>query len=146
MSTLARRDYRGPFAEMVDWLESPWALLHPVTANPMRVEDYVKDGSYVVRAEIPGVDPEKDIEVSVAKGILTITAERHEESTGKHRSEFRYGVFRRSVTLPAGADDEHVEAVYSHGILQVTVKVSAEGEDKSGRKIPVRQDRHIRPT
>jgi hypothetical protein len=34
MSTLTRRDYRGPLGEMVDWLEAPWAVLRPVTGHP----------------------------------------------------------------------------------------------------------------
>jgi HSP20 family protein len=146
MSTLTRRDYRGPFGDMVDFLEAPWTVLRPIAGHPMRVEDYVEDGRYVVKAELPGLDPEKDIEVTVANGILTVRAERREESTSKHHSEFRYGTFSRSVTLPAGADEEHVEAIYGHGILEVTVKLSDKAEDKSGRKIPVMQDQHIKPS
>jgi HSP20 family protein len=146
VSTLTRRDYRGPFGDMVEWLEAPWTILRPVTGHPMRVEDFVEDGSYVVRAELPGIDPEKDVEVMVAKGILTIKAERREESTGKHHSEFHYGTFSRSMTLPAGADEEHIEASYGHGILEVTVKLTEKGEDESVRKIPVRQNQHIKPT
>jgi HSP20 family molecular chaperone IbpA len=112
----------------------------------MRVEDYIADGNYVVRAELPGIDPEKDIEVTVAKGILTIRAERREEVTGKHHSEFHYGTFSRSVSLPASADEQHIEAVYGHGILEVTVKLAEKEADRSGRKIPVRQSQHIKPT
>ena len=146
MSTLARREYRGPFADMVDLLEAPWTVLRPITAHPMRVEDFVEDGKYVVKAELPGVDPEKDLEITVSDGVLTIKAERREESNGKHHSEFRYGTFSRSMTLPAGADEDHVEAFYGHGILEVTVKLAEKVADKSGRKIPVVQDQHIKPT
>ncbi len=146
MSTLTRRDYLGPFGEMVDWLEAPWTVLRPVAGHPMRLEDYVEDGNYVVKAELPGVDPAKDVEVTVAHGILTVKAERHEEKTGKHHSEFRYGTFCRSVTLPANADEDHIEAIYGHGILEVTVRLADKGQDKSGRKIPVMQDQHIKPT
>jgi HSP20 family protein len=146
MSTLTRRDYRGPFGDVVDWLEAPWTILRPVAGHPMRVEDFITDGNYVVRAELPGIDPEKDIEVTVAKGILTIKAERREEVTGKHHSEFHYGTFSRSVSLPTGADEEHIEAVYGHGILEVTVKLAEKEADRSGRKIPVRQNQPIKPT
>lgn len=146
MSTLTRRDYRGPFGDMIDWLETPWTVLRPVTGHPMRVEDYVDDGRYVVRAELPGIDPEKDVEVTVGRGILTIKAERREEDAGKHRSEFRYGTFSRSMTLPASADDEHIEAVYDNGILEVTVPLADKGEDKQGRKVPVMLNQHIKPS
>jgi HSP20 family molecular chaperone IbpA len=146
MSTLARREMRGPFGDMVDLLEAPWTILRPIAGHPMRVEDYVQDGNYVIRAELPGIDPEKDVEVTVSKGILTIRAERREEVTGKHHSEFRYGTFTRSLSLPPSADEEHIEAIYGHGILEVTVKLADKEADQSGRKIPVRQNQHIKPT
>ena len=145
MSTLTRRDYRGPLGDMFDWLEAPWSLLRPASGHLMRVEDFVQDGSYVIRAEIPGIDPEKDVEVTVANGLLTIKAERREEITDKHHSEFHYGTFSRSVTLPAGADEEHIQAVYGHGILEVTVKL-AEAAETTARKVPVRQNQHIKAT
>lgn len=146
MSTLVRRDYRGPFAEMMDWLEAPWTFLRPVSGHPMRVEDFIRDDAYVVRAELPGIDPDKDLEVTVADGILSIKAERREERTDARHSEFHYGTFSRSVTLPAGADEEHVEAIYGHGILEVTVKLADTAKSKAARKIPVRQNQHIKAT
>jgi len=146
MSALTRREYKGPFGDMVDWLEAPWTVLRPAAGHPIRVEDFIQDGCYVVRAELPGVDPETDLEVTVAKGILTIKAERREESAGRHHSEFRYGTFSRSVSLPASADEDRIEASYGHGILEVTVRLADNGEGKSSRKIPVRQDQHIKPT
>lgn len=146
MSTLTRKDYRGPFGDMVDWLEAPWAMLRPTVGHLMRVEDFVKDGSYVVRAELPGIDPDKDVEVTVAGGILTIKAERREEETGKRHSEFRYGTFTRSMTLPAGAEEGRIDAVYGHGILEVTVPLADMSAEESARKIAVRQNQHIKPT
>jgi HSP20 family protein len=145
MSTLTRRDYRGPLGDMVEWLETPWAAFRPVAPNPMRVEDYVQDGSYVIRAELPGIDPEKDVEVTVADGILTIKAERREEKISKHHSEFRYGTFSRSLTLPATADEEHIQAIFGHGILEITVKLSETAGGKAVKTIPVMEDQHIKP-
>lgn len=146
MTTLTRKDYRAPIIDMFEWFETPFGTLRPVAGHPMRVEDYVKDGRYVVRAELPGLDPEKDLEVSVSKGILTIKAERAEQDSGKHHSEFRYGTFTRSATLPAGSDEEHIQAMYDMGILEVTVPVAEKTEDTSRRRIPVRLNQHIRPT
>ena len=146
MSTLTRRDYRGPFVDIIDWIESPWTVLRPGASQPMRVEDYVKDGHYVVRAELPGIDPEKDIEVTAFKGVLTITATRHEEAEGKHRSEFYYGTFTRSVTLPAGADEDHIQASYDMGVLEVTVKIKDQEAEKAEKHIPVMLNKHIKPT
>jgi HSP20 family protein len=146
MSTLVRRDNRGPLAEMIDWLEAPWTFLRPVSGHPMRMEDFVRDGSYVIRAELPGIDPDKDLEVTVVNGILRIKAERREERSDKHHSEFHYGTFSRSVALPAGTDEEHVEAIYGHGILEVTVKLAEDTASKTTRKIPVTQNQHIKAT
>ena len=146
MSTLTHRDFRGPFTDVFDWLESPWTMLRPAASHPLRMEDYVEDGTYVLRAELPGVDPEKDIEVTVSKGILTISAHRQEEDAGKHRSEFRYGAFARSVTLPEGADEEHIQALYDKGVLEVTVALKDQAANRAEKRIPVRMHMHIKPT
>jgi HSP20 family molecular chaperone IbpA len=132
--------------DVFDWLESPWTMLHPGTGHPMRMEDYVKDGTYVVRAELPGVDPEKDIEVTVSEGVLTISAPRQEETEGKHRSEFRYGAFARSVTLPKGADEDHIQALYDRGVLEITVTLKHQAAEKAHKRIPVMMHMHIKPT
>jgi HSP20 family protein len=145
MSTLTRRNYRGPFMDVFDWLESPLTVLRPAS-HPMRVEDYVKDGTYVLRAELPGVDPEKDIEVTVFQGVLTISAHRQEETEGRHRSEFRYGASTRSIALPAGADEDHIQASYDMGVLTVTVGLKDEAAEEAHKRIPVMLNQHIKPT
>ncbi len=89
----------------------------------MRLEDEIQDGHYVVRAEIPGIDPAKDIDIMVRDGQLTIKAERTEKKESKGRSEFRYGSFGRLVTLPAGANEDDIKATYDKGILTVSVAV-----------------------
>jgi HSP20 family molecular chaperone IbpA len=91
--------------------------------NLLRVEDEVNDGRYQVRAEIPGVDPAKDIDITVHDGMLTIKAVRTQAVESHGRSEFSYGAFSRSVPLPAGADVEDVRATYEKGILAVSVPV-----------------------
>jgi HSP20 family protein len=138
MSILTRRDTRNPFVDVFDWLESPLTTFRPLWAQPMRMEDVTEDGHYVVRAELPGLDPEKDVEVTVSDGILSIKAERQEEKEGKHRSEFRYGMFSRQVTLPAGADEEHIKASYDKGILEVVVDLREPEAKEAQRRIPVK--------
>jgi HSP20 family protein len=51
----------------------------------------------------------------------TVKAEEHEVMKGKHRSEFRYRTFVRSISLPEGADEEHIQATFDNGVLEVTV-------------------------
>lgn len=89
----------------------------------MRLEDEVKDGHYEVRAEIPGVDPAKDIDITMRDGQLTIKAERNERKEFDGRSEFSYGSFVRTVSLPAGADEDDVKATYNKGVLTVSVAI-----------------------
>ncbi|SDQ31432.1 Molecular chaperone IbpA, HSP20 family [Thermostaphylospora chromogena] len=136
MSTIMRRDPRGLFPELLDWLEAPFASLLPSSAQTIRVEDYVKDGRYVLRAELPDIDPDKDVEITIAGGILTIRAERQEEHKDQYRTEFRYGSFTRSIALPQGADENDVKATYDKGILEISVKI-AEPQRASGRRIEI---------
>jgi HSP20 family protein len=75
----------------------------------------------MIHAELPGIDPAKDVDITAADGRLTIKAERGEKKEAKGRSEFSYGSFVRSVTLPAGADDYDIRAGYDKGILTVSV-------------------------
>jgi HSP20 family protein len=132
----ARRQAPHLLPDLRDWLDAPWAPLLPFgPASTFRVEDYVKDNVYVVRAELPGLDPDKDIEITVDDGTLTIHAERREETREAQRSEFRYGSFTRSVALPDRADTEHITAAYDKGILEVSVPVpEAKAE---GRRIAI---------
>jgi len=120
----ARRQTPHLLPDLRDWLDAPWTPLLPFSpASMFRVEDFVEDNNYVVRAELPGMDPDKDIQITVENGRLTIHAERREEHKEGHRSEFRYGSFARSVTLPDQADTEHITATYDQGILEVSVPV-----------------------
>jgi HSP20 family protein len=93
-------------------------------SNLLRLEDEMKDGLYEVRAELPGVDPAEDIEVTVQDGRLTIKAERTQTSESNGHSEFSYGSFVRTVSLPSGADEDDINATYDRGILTVSVPLS----------------------
>ncbi|MBF6150328.1 Hsp20/alpha crystallin family protein [Nocardia elegans] len=114
--------------DFTDWWNAFTPGLAPMFGSHLlRVEESVDDGHYVVRTEIPGIDPAKDVEVSVHGGLLTIKAERSESHEEKGRSEFSYGSFERTVSLPEGAQDEGIDATYAKGILTVTVPM---GEPK----------------
>jgi HSP20 family molecular chaperone IbpA len=71
------------------------------------------------------MDPEKEVQITVSKGILAIHAVRREETQARHRSEFRHGMLQRSLRLPANADEENITATYSKGIFEVTVPLKA---------------------
>ncbi|MEU8250634.1 Hsp20/alpha crystallin family protein [Nonomuraea sp. NPDC048916] len=133
MNAIVRRE-RGLFPEIFDLLEAPFSGLRPST---IRFEDYVKNGRYVLRAELPGIDPDKDVEISLAAGILTIHAERRHEEKDAHRTEFRYGAFTRSIALPPNADEKDVKATYDQGILEVSVKLA--DKKQAGTRILVQK-------
>jgi HSP20 family molecular chaperone IbpA len=119
------RSFLPEFSELFTAFPS-FAGLRPMFDNRlMRLEDEMKEGRYEVRAELPGIDPAKDVDITVRDGQLTIKAERTEKHESKGRSEFSYGSFVRSVSLPAGADEDDITATYDKGILTVSVAVSA---------------------
>ena len=114
--------FRSMFPDLTDWLESPWTGPPPFTAaQTFRVEEVAQENRYVIRAELPGLDPEKDIEVNVDGRTLTIYAQRRQEDSGPYRSEFRYGSVTRLVRLPAKVDAKDVTARYERGVLEVSV-------------------------
>ena len=137
VSTLIRR--QDPFPRLMDWFEG-WlpSDLGPrwEHARSMRVEEFMREGSFVVRAEIPGIDPDKDVEVTVSDGLLTIHGERREEHHEERRSEFSYGSFLRTVPLPKGVDASSVRASYQDGILEVQVAMPA-STPEAATKVPV---------
>jgi HSP20 family protein len=79
---------------------------------------------FVLRADLPGVSPDA-IDISMDKGVLTLSGERQAEpaeaSEGPKRLERVGGKFRRSFTLPESVDTGNITAVSNHGILEVTI-------------------------
>jgi HSP20 family protein len=130
MTTLQHRDNRRQFADLFDWAEGlPSLFTMPAMMRGVRIEEFSADDKYVVRAELPGLDPAKDVKVEVANGMLTIAATRQQEEHDGTRSEFHYGTFTRRVLLPDGADEKAVVAKYTAGILEVTVPITAKSAE-----------------
>ena len=128
--------FRAVFPDLADWLESPWTGPPPfLTGQVFRLEEAIRDDRYVIRAELPGLDPENDIEVTVDGRILTIRAERRQQDNGPYRSEFRYGSLARAVRLPARVDAADVTARYDKGVLEVSVPVREVKPE--GTRIPI---------
>ena len=110
------------WGDMLDWIESgPDGF--PGPTHSIRVEDFEENGTYVLRAEMPGIDPDKDVEVGVSGDVLTISGRRQQVERDKSHSEFRYGSFRRSLRLPPGSDRGAMTATYENGVLEVRVPV-----------------------
>ncbi len=127
----------GRFLERLRWPELP-ALPGDLD---FRVEEFVDGDQMVVRAEMPGLDPEKDVDIQVLDGELRIRAERREKKEerekGRYRSEFRYGSFTRTVPLGADIDEDDVKATYKDGILEVRLPIDK--EKAAAKKVPVQR-------
>ncbi|MGF1653909.1 MAG: pseudouridine-5'-phosphate glycosidase, partial [Actinomycetales bacterium] len=122
------------------WREAgPWRDLAESGGHLIRVEESTEGGARVVRAELPGVDPEKDVSVTIEDDTLVISARREERSETRdpesYRSEFRYGSFTRHVRLPRGTTPEVVSATYRDGVLEVRLPIGP--TEETPRRIPV---------
>ena len=98
-----------------------------MTAGFVPAVEVVREGEdVIVRLELPGVDPERDVAIEVERGKLVISGERRdtraEEQEGVLVRELRYGQFRREFALPPGVSPEQVEATYDAGLLDVRVR------------------------
>jgi HSP20 family protein len=131
---LARRE-RGDWPEM-------FRRLFDADSDPgwLRMEEFREGDDLVIRAELPGIDPDKDVEVSVSDGVLHIEGQREERSEQKeqagYRSEFRYGRFARTIALPGGVDEGQVKAAYKDGVLEVRVPAAPQHKPEA-TKVPV---------
>jgi HSP20 family protein len=138
MAGLMRREPHGESADVFsrfDRLFDEWVRMMPFrplafprwleAADLIRVEEYREDGTLVVRADLPGIDPGKDVELTVAGGMLHIEAERRQEEKqeekGYLRREVRYGSLSRSLPLPEGVTDSDITATYKDGILEIRI-------------------------
>jgi HSP20 family protein len=90
------------------------------------------DKEYRLTAELPGLT-EKDIEISVADGVLSISGEKKEESERKQNgfllNERHYGSFCREVALPSDVDPDAIKAQFKDGVLTVSI-----GKDQKAAK------------
>ena len=88
-----------------------------------RVESYEKDGNYVIKTDLPGVEA-KDVQVTVENGCLTIQGERKMDKEVKEkeirRRELFYGSFQRTMAVPEGVKTEQIKAKYHDGVLEIT--------------------------
>ncbi|MGO4807814.1 Hsp20/alpha crystallin family protein [Arthrobacter sp. 2MCAF15] len=140
MDNLFRRtgiDVPEPVRRFLQGESDPW----------LRVEEYQDGNTMVVRTDIPGIDPDKDIDITVTDNTLLIVARRrepaHKDQPG-YRSEVRYGEYSRSIPRPRGANPDTVEARYIDGVLEIRAQLP-EQSATSGTKIHVSRGGHQSP-
>jgi HSP20 family protein len=147
-----RRDFNRLFEDFGDLWRSPirHALLAPEAlwsrdltwAATPAVDIAEKDKAYEITAELPGMD-EKNIDVKVANGMLTIRGEKKEEKEEKKKdyylSERRYGSFERRFQIPEGVESDKIEASFKKGILTVTLPKNPAAQAPE-KKIAIKAD------
>jgi HSP20 family protein len=112
-------------------------LSRPSAGGGPVLESFVENGRFVVRADLPGVDP-KDVEITATGDQLIIRGrrEQHHEEKGRdfiHR-EVSYGTFERMIKLPGGVNPDNIKASYSNGVLELSVPLP---EQSRTRKVPI---------
>ncbi len=129
---------RDVWPRFTDWLDTlvpsdiSWRTGFP---HSIRIEEFSRNGDFVIRAELPGIDPDKDVQIKMQDGMLTIEGTREEHTESEQRSEFFYGRFVRTLTLPSGADQKRVKAEYCDGILEVSIPMR--GPREEAHSIPI---------
>jgi HSP20 family protein len=99
------------------------SLLSMLT-NPVRIEEHTDGKTYTLRAEVPGVDPEKDVTVTYFDGALRLQIRRADGRKDKTHTEFSYGTYDRTVPMAASVDENSIKASYTDGILEIHAKVT----------------------
>ena len=107
-----------------------------------KVEPYRKNGTYVIKADLPGVEA-KDIHVELENGCLTIRGERKMDKQVKEKNEGRkevfYGSFERTMAVPSNLKAEEIKAKYQGGVLEITLPAD---EKNLTKKIKVEEVTH----
>ena len=116
-------------------------LVVPEGLDTIRADEFIEDGTMVMRVEMAGIDPEKDVHISLDGDVLHVGAERREEDETKERDymrrELRYGAFRRDLLVPTGTSKADVKASYKDGILEIRVPTTKEAPAPPEVTIPV---------
>jgi HSP20 family protein len=130
--------FRLPLRRPAFDLEPFWQAESWVAQPPVDLVE--RDNAYELAAEMPGLD-EKNIEVDVANGVLTVKGHKEEETVEKkqdfHLRERRFGSFSRSVRIPETVDADKIEAAFKNGVLKVTLPKKPEAQ-KPVKKIQVK--------
>ena len=127
---------REEFDDMLSRFAGDGGWLTGEAAPAMDVAE--TESQFEISMELPGVKPD-EVDIEITGRVVRVSGEHTEEREEKgktfHRTERRFGAFSRSVTLPCGLDENNVEAVFSEGVLKVTLP---KAEEAKSRHIEIR--------
>ena len=155
MSTLLRRDRATDSANWFNRMFEEWMRSLPMRRpfglgwdwpgeDLIRVDQYRENGTEIIRAELPGIDPHKDVELTVTDGMLRLNAERRlekkAEDEGYLRHELHYGSCTRTLPLPEGVKEADITATYKDGILEIRIPLPEQPAESKAQKIAITKD------
>lgn len=139
-NTASRSIARDPYSlarDLLGW--DPFFTARPASAFSPAFEVKETTDSFVLKADLPGVE-EKDLDVAIHNGVLTVSGSRQSEERQEGESyalyERQYGSFSRSFSLPDMADGERIDAQLVNGVLTLTIAKKAEAKP---RKISIKK-------
>lgn len=126
--------------------ESVRRFLQGESDPSLRIEQYQEGDTLVVRMDLPGIDPETDVDLSVADDTLHIQARREENAERMdkkgYRSELRYGERSRSIPVPRGVSQAGILATYEDGVLEIRIQLPEQSESQTTKIRVVRTGSH----
>jgi HSP20 family protein len=155
MSTLLRRDRATDPANWFNRMFEEWMRSLPMRRpfglgwdwpgeDIIRVDQYRENGIEIIRAELPGIDPDKDVELTVTDGMLRLNVERRlekkTEDEGYLRQELHYGSCTRTLPLPEGVKEADITATYKDGILEIRIPLPEQPAESKPQKIAITKD------
>jgi HSP20 family protein len=147
MLALRRKDGVSPFKPFFDMSREMESFFNSFYGEPASISAFTPDldiitnkEEIVVKADLPGFD-EKDVEISINEGVLTLKGKREEEKLEETdtcvRSERVFGSFSRQIILPRNVDVDKVKAKFNKGVLEIKLPYS---EDAKERKISIESE------
>jgi HSP20 family protein len=131
--------WRSPFGRSFFDIE-PFRRAETAFGSVPAVDITQTDKGYEITAELPGME-DKDIEVKLANGVLTIRGEKQDEKEEKNKGyylrERSFGSFERSFQVPENIDADKISAGFKKGVLTITLPKSAEAQ-RAEKKIEVK--------
>lgn len=114
----------------------------PKGALSPQIDEMEDEKGFHIKVDLPGMD-EKDVEITVSDGLLTIKGEKKREEEQKdkdfYRKERSFGSFRRTLTIPADVNEAKIEASFKKGVLSIDLPKSEEAKKKV-KRIAVKAD------
>jgi HSP20 family protein len=107
-----------------------------------RIDVVQRGNELVVRADLPGIDPD-DVAVEIGEDAITISGERRQERIderdGVYRVERAFGAFFREIPLPEGAITDQAKASFKDGVLEITVPAPSPQVSR-GRRLEINRE------